>query len=137
MTQPIATGCAAVGHTGLTLPVLREIATLLKNFVETGECGAIDLRSLPMSDIDRNELETALGHGEIHANLMVAGQSEVWETFYSGVWWLRHFGASHEVASETILITEVPDILKSDMNDIKRAFVRLDTDLNKEDITAD
>jgi len=129
MTQPIASGCASVGHTGLTRPVLREIASLLKKLAKTGECDAIDLRSLPMSNEDRYELETALGRGEVHANVMVAGDSEVWETFYPGVWWVRHFGANHEIASETILITDVPDILKSDAEDIKRAAVRLDADL--------
>ena len=129
MTQPIATGCGALGHTGLTQPVLREIATLLKRLDEQGKTDAIDLRSLPMSDKDRNELETTLGRGEIHANVMVAGDSEVWETFYPGVWWVRHFGANHEIASESILITDMPDILKSDATDIKRAVVRLDADL--------
>jgi len=129
VTQPIATGCGALGHTGLTRPLLREIATLLKRLVEEGKTDAIDLRSLPMSEADRNELETTLGRGEIHANVMVAGDSEVWETFYPGVWWVRHFGANHQIASESILITDVPDILKSDAADIKRAAVRLDVDL--------
>ena len=86
-------------RTGLAQSVLREIAELLSVLVAEGETGAIDLHGLPMTPADRSELEESLGRGDVEAILNVAGTSEVWETRYSGVWWVRHFGADDKMPS--------------------------------------
>ena len=115
----------AAHKTGLADAVLREIAGLLRRLIETGEEGAIDLRSLPMTDADRHQLKTRLGAGEVHATLDVAGSSTVEETAIPGVWWVRHEGADGRVANEQIAVTRIPAILISHPDDLAVGAVRL------------
>ena len=82
--------CMTNQSTGMAWSILTEIHQLLKALSEKGEAGSIDLRSLPMTDADREQLEEILGRGEVRAELELAGVSEVWETAYAGVWWVRH-----------------------------------------------
>lgn len=112
-------------RTGMADAVLREIVSLLEAFSRTGAEAAIDLGTIPLTAADRDELEHRLGRGEIEAKVAVAGDSEVWETAYSGVWWVRHRGLSGRVACEHIAITAVPDILASDREDARAAAQRL------------
>ncbi len=121
-------GLAGV-RTGLAQSVLREIVQRLSVLATKGESGAIDLHSLPMTQADRGELEESLGRGDVEATLNVAGTSEIWETRYSGVWWLRHFGADDKIATERIEITAVPEILVTHKADITAAAARLCDDL--------
>ena len=116
-------------RTGMADSLMQEIARLLAALAQTGEPSAIDLRSLPMTATDRAELEERLGQGDIAAALVVAGRSEVWETRYSGVWWVRHFGADEKIAAERIEITQVPEILLTHADDIAAASARLHADL--------
>jgi hydrogenase-1 operon protein HyaF len=127
MTVEAAT--AAGFRTGLADSLLREIAEHLDGLVRTGERSAIDLRSLPITAADRSELEERLGRGDIEALLTTAGTSEVWETRYAGVWWVRHLGAGGKIAAERIEITTCPEILISDAADIAAASKRLTEDL--------
>lgn len=110
---------------GLADSVLCEIAQALQAFVQTGETSAIDLRSIPMTDADREVLEERLGHGEVSVTLDVAGNSEIWETGYAGVWWVRHRGADERIAAETIVISTIPDILQTHKDDAEVAAERL------------
>lgn len=119
-------------RTGLADAILREIAQMLDKLATTGEAGAIDLRSLPMTEADRAELEERLGRGEVEATLTVAGTSEVWETRYAGAWWIRHHGAGDRVAAEEIAITRLPDILITHEDDVRAAAARIEADLNGE-----
>lgn len=136
MTQPVANDCNSGGLTGLHQPVLREIADLLEHYSQTGKAGAIDLRSMPMSDDDRAELENALGRGEVAAQLNLAGQSEVWETRFAGVWWVRHKGNDGRIAAEIIEVTNMPAILKSDPADMRLASKQLTAELSAEPVSA-
>jgi len=122
-------GAMAQFRTGMVDAVLREIAELLEKLAVSGEPGFIDLRSMPMTDADRAELEERLGRGEVEASLDVAGTSEVRETGYAGVWWIRHAGAGGKVAAEEIAVAEVPEILKAHHADIAAAASRLNRDL--------
>lgn len=115
--------------TGMAEAVLREIAALLEAFASTGAVAAIDLASLPLSDADREELEKRLGRGEVEATISVAGDSEVWETAYAGVWWVRHRGLGGRLACEQIAVTATPDILITDREDARAAASRLARDL--------
>ena len=121
--------CATDKTTGLAQAVLPEIAHLLSRLANSGESAQIDLKSLPMNDADRSALAQRLGRGEVFAKLDVAGATEVWETSYSGVWWVRHLGADGSTASEQISISPVPDILVSHSADIHSAAERLKDDL--------
>ncbi len=116
-------------RTGLADSLLRQIAEALATLHAKGTRDAIDLRSLPLTAADRAELEEALGRGEVSARLEIAGQSELWETAYAGVWWLRHMGVGDQVAAESIEITPLPDLLASHPDDIGLAAARLTAEL--------
>ena len=109
----------------LAMALLREISAALAAYVETGQTAVIDLKSLPMLDADRAALADLLGDGEVTATLDVAGESEVRETGYAGVWWVRHFGADRRLAAEQIEITAIPEILLAHRDDIAAAADRL------------
>lgn len=118
-------------RTGLAQSVLREVAARLAALADSGETAAIDLRSLPLTPADRRELEDSLGRGEVVASLTVTGSSQVWETSYSGVWWVRHFGAGEQIAAERIEIAAVPEILVAQRADIAAAVRRVREDLER------
>ena len=120
-----ATPCNPEATTGMTDALMTEIARHLAALALNGTETAIDLRSLPLSDADRQELEQRLGKGEVTAELQVAGASEVWETRFAGAWWIRHRGAGGQVSSEEIEICQVPEILKAHPADIAESAQRL------------
>lgn len=129
MARDSAAPCLTGRATGMAQSVLTEVGRLLEILAETGETGAIDLRSLPLSNADREELEERLGRGEVRIELELAGRSEIWETAYTGAWWIRHRGAGDRIASEEIAVCHVPDILAADPADIAVAARRLQQDL--------
>jgi hydrogenase-1 operon protein HyaF len=121
--------CLSERATGMALSVLAEVGRMLEALTETGQDGAIDLRSLPLSDADRAQLEEVLGQGEVRAELDLAGNSEVWETTYPGVWWIRHRGTGGKIATEEISVCRIPEILITHPVDIKAAAGRLREEL--------
>ncbi|MBL8566647.1 MAG: hypothetical protein JNM89_13095 [Hyphomicrobiaceae bacterium] len=130
-----AADCCSSEATGMAGAVLNEIAELLEHFAKTGEETIVDLRGLPMTDADRAALEDALGQGEVTAVVDVAGPSEVWETSYAGVWWVRHRGADERITSEEIVVTRVPAILLSHSDDVRASASRLRETLASDDVT--
>jgi hydrogenase-1 operon protein HyaF len=116
-------------RTGLARAVLAETAERLAHLARTGESDAVDRAGLPMTPGDYQELDDRLGRGEVAAELDVAGRTEVWETAYAGVWRVRHRGAGDVIAVEELLITLIPDILKSHPEDCRAAAERLESAL--------
>jgi len=56
--------CPAVERsTGNVVPLLHEIRHALERLADTGECTAIDLRSLPLAPGEGDVLESMLGEG--------------------------------------------------------------------------
>ena len=129
MKHDSAAPCLSDRATGMALSVIAEIGRMLEALSESGQAGSIDLRSLPLSDADRAQLEEALGRGEVRAELELAGNSEVWETTYPGVWWIRHRGAGDKIATEEISVCAIPEILITHPVDIKAAAGRLREEL--------
>ena len=129
MTRDSAAPCLSDRATGMALSVLAEISRMLETLAESGEPGSIDLRSLPLSDVDRTQLEEVLGQGEVRAELELVGESEVWETTYPGVWWIRHRGAGGKIATEVISVCPIPQILITHPADIEAAANRLREEL--------
>lgn len=123
--------CVTAATTGMAHSVLAEIGRLLENLAETGSTGSVDLRSLPLTDADRAQLEELLGPGEVSAELDIAGRSTVRETSFSGVWWIRHLGAGDRIAAEEIAVCPVPEILLSHPADIDAAARRIRHTLNE------
>jgi hydrogenase-1 operon protein HyaF len=122
--------CISQQTTGMAYSILAEIGQMLNLLSEHGETGAVDLRSLPMTDADCEQLEDMLGRGEVRVELDLAGASEIWETSYPGVWWIRHKGAGDKISTETISITPVPEILISHPADIAEAAARIQQELD-------
>ncbi len=105
--------------------VFAELAHALARLAETGEETVIDLRSLPFGPTDLEALAEKLGDGEVTCALEVAGRSEVRETGFAGVWWVRHFGAGDEIAAEEVHVTRIPEILVSHPDDVAFAARRI------------
>jgi len=129
MPRDNAAPCLSDRATGMARSVLAEISRLLDTLAGSGEAGFIDLRSLPLSDADRTQLEALLGRGEVQLELDLAGTSEVWETSFPGVWWVRHRGAGGKIATEEISVCRIPEILLSHPVDIEAAASRLRQEL--------
>jgi len=111
--------------TPLAYGLLGEILEGLSCFCRTGEPVAIDLRSLPLAEADLKALDSALGRGAVEAVVNAGGDSEIWETAYTGVWWVRHFDGTGRIVAERIEITAIPEMLPSHGADIAMAARRL------------
>ena len=112
--------------TGLADAVLHELLDHLRKFLETHDAHIIDLSSLPLSEADKRDLENQLGQGEIQAVLSTMGDSKIFETNYSGIWWIKHYTTDGVLIAEFIEITTVPDILKSHDDDIQQSITELE-----------
>jgi len=110
-------------------PILHEIRHALRNFLETGESSIIDLRSIPLAPNEEETIIDTLGRGEVHARLNALGPSEIYETQYAGVWLVTHYNETNNIVSRFIEITELPDILKSQHEDMSYALQRLAEEL--------
>lgn len=123
--------CQTEKVTGMARSLLTEVSRMLAALAANGTTSSIDLRSLPLTDADREQLESALGCGEVVAELELAGRSTIWETRYPGAWWIRHRGAGDKVSSEEIAVCPVPEILVSHPDDVAAAAERLRAELER------
>lgn len=112
-------------RTGIPKSLMYEVAEHLERFVETGETHKIDLKSLPATPTDLEDIDAVLGVGEVRADLAVIGRSAAWETAFAGVWRVRHFASNDAVAADEIVIAAAPDILLSHVEDARAALGRL------------
>jgi len=102
--------------------VLHEIAARLGALGRDPSCeDCIDLRSLPMSDADRERLRDFLGRGEVDADCDVAGRCHVRETGFSGVWWVAYLSENGVPLLEQIVIARIPALLMAHPDDILAA----------------
>ncbi len=99
--------------------LLTEILAALETLAEREHTEVIDLRSLPMSPQDREELEEMLGRGEVKASISAAGDTEIFETQFPGVWWVRHRGSTDEIVYEAIEVTRCPELLSAPVDDVR------------------
>jgi hydrogenase-1 operon protein HyaF len=109
---------------GLTA-ILAELAARLERLAASGETALIDLRSLPLSPLDRSELLASLGQGEVSATLDAQGESTLRETGFAGIWWIVHRDRNGEVTSELLEVNSAPRILAADPDDIACAAAAL------------
>ena len=100
--------------------LLVEVAGLLSLLIDQGEEAAIDLLGLPLSPARFAELERRLGRGEINIQIDAFGRSEIFETRFPGVWWTQHVDEAGRVIARLIEVAFVPNILRADVEDIKR-----------------
>ena len=107
------------------LPLLHEVKHALQNMLENGETAIIDLRSIPLAPGEEDKILIALGEGEVKAQLNALGPSEIIETQYAGVWLVTHFNDEKDIIGRFIEVTFMPDILRSQAEDINLAYSEL------------
>ena len=110
-------------------PILHEVRHSLKQLIDSGETTMIDLRSIPLAPGEEQKLIDTLGRGEVHARLNALGPSEIVETRFSGVWLVTHHNEENSIIGRFIEITEFPDILKSQREDMINALGALEQQL--------
>jgi hydrogenase-1 operon protein HyaF len=119
----------AVNHSN-ALPVMHEVLHALKRLKERGVATTIDLKSIPFGPGDEQELLHQLGCGEVSIELQSLGKSRICETLYPGVWLVDHYNAVGERVALSLEINHVPEIVKSQSEDISDAIIRLEQQLN-------
>ena len=110
---------------GNVMPLLNEIVHALDRLLADDEPTVIDLASLPFAPGELEELEQALGSGELTAELDALGKSLIRETAYPGVWWVEHRNTGGDVVGRYVEITRSPEILMSQDADIGAGRARL------------
>jgi len=114
-------------------PILFEVRHALEALLVSGETSIIDLRSIPLAPGEEETILNTLGKGEVLARLDVLGRSEIHETRYAGVWLITHYNDDEAIVSRFIEITTIPDILKSQTEDMSNALIELVQELGPED----
>lgn len=114
-------------------PLLHEVKHALKNLIEHGETSVIDLRSIPLAPGEEDKIINTLGKGEVRCLLDALGPSEIIETQYAGVWLVTHFNDENDIISRFIEITFMPEILRSQSEDVIEAYSKLTDDLHDDD----
>jgi len=105
--------------------MIMEVAGLMGRLIKSGEAGSIDLLGMPLSENCVALIEQRLGRGEVTVRLDAAGDSDIHETGFSGVWWVRHSDEAGRVVARLIEVTLIPAIVCADMADVRRAHRRL------------
>ena len=110
---------------GNVAAILTEIASLLEKLAGSGETSLIDLKSLPFSPGEYEQLRFTLGRGEVSARLDAIGMSEIIETHFPGVWWVTHYNVEGDIVADLIEIAAIPNILLSQPEDVRAGLERL------------
>jgi hydrogenase-1 operon protein HyaF len=129
-TIPIYAKAEEAYSIGNIRALLAEIAALLEKLTETGETGMIDMNSLPFAPGEYEQLRQTLGQGEVSARIEAIGPSEIIETRYPGVWWVTHYNVEGDIVADTLEITAMPEIIKSQPEDIRMGLDLLKETLN-------
>jgi hydrogenase-1 operon protein HyaF len=110
-------------------PLLHEIRHALDALLDSGARSVIDLRSMPLAPGEEQQLLEELGRGEVNARLHALGPSEIIETRYPGVWLVVHYNNADEVIGKFIEVCDVPELLRSQQEDIREGLERLQAQL--------
>lgn len=110
-------------------PLLHEIRHALRALVGTGESHVIDLRTIPLAPGEEEKIIERLGCGEVHAQLNALGQSDIYETHFKGVWLVTHFNTENSIVGRFIEVTLIPEILKSQQEDMQDSLAQLEAEL--------
>ena len=112
-------------------PLLHEVKHALDNLLKNNETTVIDLRSIPLAPGEEEKILNALGQGEVKSQLDALGPSEIIETQYAGVWVVTHYNDENDIIGRFIEITTIPDILRSQKEDIIEAYSHLSESLEE------
>jgi hydrogenase-1 operon protein HyaF len=112
--------------------LLTEIAERLEKLNRDNETGMIALNCLPFTPGEYDLLRKRLGRGEVSVRIETAGYSDIIETQYPGVWWVSHYNIDGEMIADTLEITTIPEIIRSQPVDISCGLELLRAQLNQE-----
>lgn len=115
-------------------PLLHEVKHALNNLIKNNQTTIIDLRSIPLAPGEEEKILETLGQGEVQARLDALGPSDVIESRFPGVWIVSHYNNENEIISRFIEVTTMPDILRSQSEDIIEAYNNLSTTLNNNSV---
>jgi hydrogenase-1 operon protein HyaF len=115
--------------TGNVEPLLHEIRHALKRLANGEDGTVIDLQRLPLAPGEEQRIETALGEGEVRAEINALGPTLVQETAYPGVWLITHRNAEESVIARFVEVTDIPELLKSQRADIESGINKLESEL--------
>ena len=124
-TIPVTTEVA----TGNVEPLLHEIRHALKRLAGGEDGTTIDLKSLPLAPGEEERIEATLGTGEVRAEVDALGPTLIQETSYPGVWLTTHKNADGAVVARFIEVTYIPELLRSQPEDIDAGIDRLENEL--------
>jgi len=105
--------------------ILTEIKFALEQLLQQNKTHCIDLRAMPWSPGEEEQLEKYLGRGEIAVELNALGKSTFYETQYSGVWMVSHYNEEGETIAKLIEISYLPDMIFAQKEDIRSSLERL------------
>jgi hydrogenase-1 operon protein HyaF len=83
-----------------------------------------------MTQGDLRQLEETLGKGEVTASVDAAGPTEVFETRFPGLWWVRYQNEDRQTVAEQLVVGRVPAILETHLDDVRDSVARLEEELN-------
>lgn len=115
--------------TGNVEPLLHEIRHALKRLTSGEDGTTIDLKSLPLAPGEEERIEATLGTGEVRAEVDALGPTLIQETSYPGVWLITHKNADSAVVARFIEVTYIPELLRSQPEDIDAGIDRLEDEL--------
>lgn len=99
--------------------LLHEIVKLLQQLLEADEPSHIDLQAIPLGQEDMEMLASALGEGEVSAEVIDFGITQVRATGIPGVWWVVQMDESGQLIGEFIEINYCPEALIVVTEDIR------------------
>ena len=82
-----------------------------------------------LDEREANQLLDELGQGEVYARLHALGPTEIIESRYPGVWIVVHYNSSDEVIGKFIEVCDIPDLLRSQQDDIREGLEQLQSEL--------
>jgi hydrogenase-1 operon protein HyaF len=115
-------------------PLLHEIRHALTALLQDGEQTVIDLRSIPLAPGEEQHLLDELGQGEVYARFNALGPTEIVETRYPGVWVVAHYNNADEVIGKFVEVCDIPDLLRSQQDDIQQGLEQLQAQLAESEL---
>jgi hydrogenase-1 operon protein HyaF len=128
---PVRVECDSGQHTerGNAVPILYEVRHALDRLIAAGEETRIDLNAIPFGPGDEGRLVCLLGTGEVSASIEALGATRVQETAVPGVWLVDYRNAEGERLALHLEIAAIPEILRTQREDLDTAIAKLDARL--------
>jgi hydrogenase-1 operon protein HyaF len=101
--------------------ILQELIWKLTDLATAGRNSMIDLRRLPLTPPEYDQLKELLGRGELAIELNALGVSNIVETRFSGVWWVTHMNAAGDKVGDVLEVALVPELVGATTSEVATA----------------